>query len=542
MRELIRAGWLAAGLGLLVGLGCGGPGSTGVPATSEADPGLNSTLNSTASATPTDSPATPPEPSSPSTSATNNRGEETRPGLFTARQFTSPTYAWRTLPTAVTAPMPETPSVPSSVPEPAPVPPKPVEPKPAVPPGEPEKPKEPEKPFEWPKDVNGKNLQEWIEELRNPDPSLREVAVRVLPAFGPEARKAASRKVMTMIADDPDPGVRMAAMTTAGLLGHESKDDIRPMVVALRNAIGKTVNGSAIRLFATRALATYGHEAADAIPVLSKIYIDPWWETRQAVAQALGIIGSPQYDDPPAKDPRTGQPVPKRPANDTAQKVLLQMLQKDDCAAVRLEAVMALISMGPPYVSNPSEYLAQIQPTLTVIESRLNPKKTERGETDKTVQIWLYVLKVMLDDRAFQESLPKIAGYLQTPSPLVRAQALTALATLGKRAAVQAVLTQVRDALYYEEEILVAAAIDCLMAMGTDAAGLIPELEKLKERTSNKRLKEIADEGLEVLNGKKKYEDILKARQKAAEEAMKKAALPPEKDHANPPEPEKANK
>jgi HEAT repeat protein len=203
---------------------------------------------------------------------------------------------------------------------------------------------------------------------------------------------------------------------------------------------------------------------------------------------------------------------------------------------------MALISMGPPYVSNPSEYLAQIQPTLTVIESRLNPKKTERGETDKTVQIWLYVLKVMLDDRAFQESLPKIAGYLQTPSPLVRAQALTALATLGKRAAVQAVLTQVRDALYYEEEILVAAAIDCLMAMGTDAAGLIPELEKLKERTSNKRLKEIADEGLEVLNGKKKYEDILKARQKAAEEAMKKAALPPEKDHANPPEPEKANK
>lgn len=514
------ARWLTGTGSCLWLTGCGGPEPVAaVPAPTETTTvsvaAANPPTNATTAPTHTSVTPSPREVAGPKASGT---------AAYPPRPFTSPTFAWRT--TAIAAATP----VPPTIPKPAPDTPKPEE-TPAPKPTPAPEAKAPEKPFEWPKDVNGKNLEEWVAEFRDPDPTIREIAVRVIPAFGPAARPVAGRRVMTMIAEDPDPGVRMAAMTTAGLLGHESKDDIKPMIYALRMAIGKTYNGSAIRLFATRALATYGGEAADAIPVLTKIHIDPWWETRQAIAQALGRIGAPQYDDPPAKDPMTNQPVPKRPANEMAKKYLVQMAHKDDCATVRLEAVLSLISLGPPYTKNPAEYLTLVQPELALIEQRLNSKRKDQLEPDKSVQIWLYVLLVMLDDRAYKDTLPKIAGYFHQPSATVRAQALMAIGALGKRAAVQEVLAAVRDALMYEEEILVAAAVDCLMAMGDDAAGVLPDVEKLRDRTKNKKLKEIAEEGILVLSGKKKWEDVQKERQKAAEEALREASIPKEKEN-----------
>lgn len=512
-------------------IGCGGPDPAAVVPAPNEPPAVT---------TPDTTPSTEsgPQPSIQPIAPPPRDVGSVSPPAYSSKAFTPPTFAWRTSPVAMTTPVPKdtpepktptpTTTEPTTPPEPEP---KPKTPEPEPKPGEPAKDpkKEPEKPFEWPKDVNGKNVGEWVEDFRDSDPAVRELAVRMIPSFGPAARPIAGRKVMMMIAEDPDPGVRMAAMTTAGLLGHESKDDIKPMIYALRMAIGRTYNGSAIRLFATRALATYGEEAADAINVITKIYQDPWWETRQAVAQALGRIGAPVFDDPPAKDPRTGQPVPKRPYNDQAQKYLLQMAQKDECVAVRQEAVFSLISLGPPYTVNPSEYAAIIQPSLVVIDARLNPKRKELGEQDKAVQIWLHVYTVMLDDRAYKDTLPKIAEYLKEPAAMVRAHALMAIGAMGKRAASQEVLAAVRDALLYEEEILVAAAVDCLMAIGPDAVGVLPDVEKLKERTKNEKLKEIAEEGITVLSGKKKWEDVQKERQKAAEEALRRASIPEEK-------------
>ncbi|MCZ2340790.1 MAG: hypothetical protein LC104_03220 [Bacteroidales bacterium] len=532
MQTVRFARWLA-GTGFCLGLiGCGGQEPTvAVPPTTATviatvPPSPPPTEPTERTPQPTPSPIVPPR----QVAGLPTGGT----AVYPPRAFTAPTFTWRATPVAVAnsgasesePPSQPTPTTPET-PKPEPAKPDAPKPEPAKPDAAPPK---PEKPFEWPKDVNGKNLGEWVAEFRDPDPTVREIAVRVIPAFGPAARPVAGRKVMTMIADDPDPGVRMAAMTTAGLLGHESKDDIKPMIYALRMAIGKTYNGSAIRLFATRALATYGGEAVDAIPVLTKIHIDPWWETRQAIAQALGRIGAPLYDDPPAKDPMTNQSVPKRPANELAKKYLIQMAHKDDCASVRLEAVLSLISFGPPYTKNPAEYITMVQPELALIEQRLNSKRKDQLESDKSVQVWLHVLRVMLDDRAYKDTLPKIAGYFHDPSATVRAQALMAIGALGKRAAVQEVLAAVRDALMYEEEILVAAAVDCLMAMGSDAAGVLPDVEKLRDRTKNKKLKEIAEEGVLVLSGKKKWDDVLKERQKAAEEALREAAIPKQKE------------
>ena len=426
MRHVRSVRW-AVLIGCAVGLGCGGPApvAEGPPTPEPAAPPPSSAIAATDGPSPTATPIAPPPREIADTSPPQT-------GTPARKPYAAPSFTWRTTPVSTATPTPPPPTTTPAAP--APTAPDPMPPA-------------PEKPFEWPKDIDGKNIEEWVEDFRNPDPSVRDTAVRVVPSFGPAARELASRPIMYLIAEDPDPGVRMSAMTAAGLMGHESIEDIKPMVIALRTAISKTYNGSAMRLFASRALATYGGEAVSAVPVLTKIYTDPWWETRHAVAQAFGRIGAPQYDDPPAKDPRTGGPVPNRPADETARKYLIVMAQKDDCAAVRLEAVMSLIGLGPPYTPDNAAYIAAIQPTLAMIDAQLNPKRQSLGEDDPSVQIWLHILHVMLDDRAYEDTLPKIAGYLETPAATVRAQALVAIGALGKRAAVQSVLAAVRDAL-----------------------------------------------------------------------------------------------
>src|SRR5205085_1729350 len=44
---------------------------------------------------------------------------------------------------------------------------------------------------EWPKMIGGRSAADWVAEFHNPDPTLRENAVKVLPAFGPDVRKVA---------------------------------------------------------------------------------------------------------------------------------------------------------------------------------------------------------------------------------------------------------------------------------------------------------------------------------------------------------------
>ena len=47
-----------------------------------------------------------------------------------------------------------------------------------------------EKPPEWPKEIGGKDLKGWLTELKeSTDGSVRELAIKVIPQFGPPARR-----------------------------------------------------------------------------------------------------------------------------------------------------------------------------------------------------------------------------------------------------------------------------------------------------------------------------------------------------------------
>lgn len=360
----------------------------------------------------------------------------------------------------------------------------------------PELPDDPDKPYEWPKDIEGKKIEEWIKMTQDPDPAVRQSSVAVLPQFGPDGRKPALQ-TLAKLATDPDPGVRSFAFDAIAAMSYEDREDQARLFDAIRLALTKSSSGSATRYYGVKALAVYAQEAAPLLPVLDQMKNDAWWETRKMVAFSLGRVGAPLYDDPPSIDPATRRPVPQKPANEAAMKILRQMLENDRSAAVRLETVYSLIGVGPPNPSNPAEYANEVAPWVSMVENQL------KREKDKSVQIWLYVLKMMYDDRSIDDGIVKISDYLEEPEFVVRGQALNALATMGPRAI--SVLPKIRDCLdFYEEPFLLGAALGCLAALGPDAEVAIPDVERFKEKTENKDLKFLADEAIEALKQRRK--------------------------------------
>jgi hypothetical protein len=218
--------------------------------------------------------------------------------------------------------------------------------------------------------------------------------------------------------------------------------------------------------------------------------------TRQAVANGLGRLGAPVYDDPPRKDP-AGRMVPRKPASEVAAKTLRVMVVNDPSAAVRLEAVFALIAIGPPNAATAAEYAKAVAPGLEAMNAAIKKEK------DGSVAVWLYVARSMYDEATFPDTLKKIGSSVQDPAVVVRAQALTAAQMLGTRAST--LIPQVRDCLNYDEPELLAAAIPALASVAAkDPQAAVPDLEKFKAKTKNDELKRMADEAIAVLSGKKK--------------------------------------
>ena len=147
--------------------------------------------------------------------------------------------------------------------------------------------------------------------LKDPDPTVRSVAVRsvsklapdvpgAVPAlfdlfpdvgairavseFGPAAADAVPR--LTTLLDDPDPMVRRNACRTLGRIG----DAAKPAIPALTARLADT--DPPVRQYAARALGWIGPAAAPVIPELVKQLTDPEAVAREGAVLALGDLGS----------------------------------------------------------------------------------------------------------------------------------------------------------------------------------------------------------------------------------------------------------
>ncbi len=479
----LRRNWLAGGVFALAALGCSKPAAP----VAQVEP-VPATVRTEAGA-----PTTTAKPWVP----------QVGPDLLPAPE-PMPTVPIRPMPVIPVAELPK-PVIPPTVAVPVVQlqppkvdPPKVEPPKPTEPP-----PKEPKK-ITYPEFVDGKPLGDWIKQLNaatQPDSQQREFALRTLPQFGPTARQRSIVPITDLIYKDPDPGVRIVAITIISNMGYDIREQIKPAVSALRTCLANTLDGSIVRLFCVRSLMSFGPEAVSAIPEIRKAGFDPSWETRMAAATAFGRIGAP--------------PTEKGEPNDAAAKFLLNTMLKDACAGVRMEAIQALLQIGPPKPKNPEDYAKDLKLYVEPVETRI------RLEKDKGILCWLYLLNVMYDDRTLAEHVKKIASYIKAPdSPMVRMHAINSCAALGPKAA--PVMPQLMEALNYDEPELVIAAMSALAQIGMEARGAQPELEKIAKGSKDPRkpedaskdwkpdltLRLVAEDAILYVTGKKKLADL----------------------------------
>ena len=146
------------------------------------------------------------------------------------------------------------------------------------------------KKIEYPERFNGRPLYEWLKDLTDRDPAVRETAIKIIPVFGPDAVIPLTKGLIAR-ANDEDMGVKVNAIITLGAIGARNREEAKPIVDALKLAIANSTVGSVVRLHAARSLANYGILANDSISTLTGITKDPSWETRRTVAMALGRVG-----------------------------------------------------------------------------------------------------------------------------------------------------------------------------------------------------------------------------------------------------------
>jgi len=252
--------------------------------------------------------------------------------------------------------------------------------------------------YKWPDTVAGKTLEQWIKELKHADPSVRENAVRTLPLFGPRASKAIP-DIIHMTGSDYDVSLRVNGCIALMTLEIDKKDEAAAVQALVKQL---TDNPQAVvRLHAAMALGRFKEGAKAAIPGLIAATRDRGsWEIRKAAVGSLARV---------SKDKNTG-PDPR------ATAALLDAL-KDYGAKVRLEAVMALGSMGKP---------ASEMTRLSVMRALQN----ELRDRDPTIAVWCYVGMMALD-RMADTYLAEIIKFLKSKDVATRTHAARALGMVG---------------------------------------------------------------------------------------------------------------
>lgn len=423
------------------------------------------------------------------------------------------------------------PPPPPLVPQPDPPPmalPMPKDPPPTT--GQPapkEQPKfDPNKPFEWPLSIYGRPMSEYIRDIDDTDPAIREQGLRTLPNFGPNARKAGIKVVLKRMNPqfEKDPGVRAAAFEAIGAFALfspdgivESETDTSEAIRILLAALNATSpSGGATRLHAITTIGNFGPRAASTINTLvgqNMTTTEPAYETRRALATTLGAISFVKDNGPSAR----------------TIKCLTDVMITDDSAAVRLAAYQSIVMLGPVYLpptkdANGKTVLKVDEATtathVKAIKARLQPFKVEPGgkhresvtgliERDKQVEIFARLALMRLDVKEqTEENMNGIAKYAtQGGDSGPKIQALQALTFMGPGAARK--INDVCKALDDDDPQVVVAAATCLVSMGVEGKPAIEFLEKMKTRGNNKEEKEqfsmLADRAIKAIKEAKPF-------------------------------------
>lgn len=292
--------------------------------------------------------------------------------------------------------------------------------------------------------IGGKTLYQWIQEVKDPDPSVKENAIATIKLYGSTGRVAASA-IIPML-EQRDVSLKVNAAITLGIIGMEEKDLSR----GVNGLIRKLGDSEAIvRFQAATALGRLGSDGRAAIPNLITTLRDgSSWEIRKAAAEALGMVSFDRQTGPDLRSIRA-----------------LAKVLDDSCAQVRLSAILALIVLGPPATG--ADKTAAIHALQGCFKDR-----------DKVVMIWARMGQMRMDGNITEAHLTAIAKYLKGNELSPRTHASRALGTIGPEA--KSRVPDLMAALDDNEPLVLTWSAWALGQIGPPAAKALPRLESLK--------------------------------------------------------------
>ena len=251
--------------------------------------------------------------------------------------------------------------------------------------------------IDWPKRIQGKTLETWVREMHeSPDASTRDQAIRVIPLFGPDCRKAASASLVSAIGTDPDLNVRLTAIANVPNIGFDKEymdAGLDAMVFILNPANGMSNH----MRFETAMALSRGPIAKRALPTLINYTCveAKSWENRKAGAFALGRIAFARFCQGP----------------DVAAVDRLVTMINDKSHQVRHEAVMSLLILGLPHVEGPWRKLRDALQTHAMRDS------------DKSTALWARVAYIRTEQQRNQGERSECASARSLPIATRRSEA-----------------------------------------------------------------------------------------------------------------------
>jgi HEAT repeat protein len=325
--------------------------------------------------------------------------------------------------------------------------------------------------YEWPKEIGGKTLAQWVRDMReNKDPSVREMAVRIIPSFGPDARKVASENLLWALTKDTDWAVRMSAMAVVPSVGFEDKETkagIKAMIDLTRS------NQYQTRFDAIVHLGNCGPIAGESISTIVSFGLQDLnsWQIRRVSAVALAQIGTGTQDD--------GGP------DRFAIRGLVERLPIEPAVQVRREIVKALMVMGVP------------SDKQTWVDMRRNLEAAKK-DADKTTGIWARITLMRSEEKKITEKDPNVrelVAMFKATDPALRVEALSALGQMGSEVAflipeLQAVIANDKDV------PTVGTAIWALSTMSSHAQEIIEYLKTVEKTHTVEGIRKTAGEAI----------------------------------------------
>jgi HEAT repeat protein len=321
--------------------------------------------------------------------------------------------------------------------------------------------------------VEGKNIGQWLHDLASSDASVREQAIRAIALItGPHGSEVITT-LLERCQDQKDVSVQVRAIQAIIVLdvGTEVPRVVKVMIGLMND------REVIVRFHAALCLSRFGPEAREAIPALIKGATDTRsFEARRMSIRALEACG---YTGMPAGPGGLPTPDPR------VTKALLDGL-RDPTAAVKLEAVIALGSMGVPARALQTDVISALSSMV--------------GSKDHNVSIWSLVsLMALQPDGPKERWVGRLIDYTKGSEPQrVRLQAITALTIIGIR--VKTVVPRLIELLDDKDEAVVAGAC---VALGTLQKGAVPGLAALKKvaaSATDKTLKALAEDAIKYIN------------------------------------------